>query len=120
MFPSLARAIADGGIRAHDRCGARASRNSAQIVKRSDTAQGFTGKGSRRSPNVGTRFREDHKDRVDDALNAIRAAVEEGIVPGGGVMLRKAAKAITVKGDNEDQDAASTLCARRCNLPCAR
>ena len=43
---------------------------------------------------------KERKDRVDDALNATRAAVEEGIVPGGGVMLLKAAKAITVKGDN--------------------
>ena len=47
---------------------------------------------------------KERKDRVDDALNATRAAVEEGIVPGGGVMLLKAVKAITVKGDNEDQD----------------
>src|SRR5476651_386970 len=46
---------------------------------------------------------KERKDRVDDALNATRAAVEEGIVPGGGVMLLKATKAITVKGDNEDQ-----------------
>jgi chaperonin GroEL len=48
---------------------------------------------------------KERKDRVDDALNATRAAVEEGIVPGGGVMLLKAAKAITIQGDNEDQDA---------------
>ena len=47
---------------------------------------------------------KERKDRVDDALNATRAAVEEGIVPGGGVMLLKAVKAITVKGENEDQD----------------
>ena len=47
---------------------------------------------------------KERKDRVDDALNATRAAVEEGIVPGGGVMLLKAVKAITVQGDNEDQD----------------
>ncbi|MEJ2694778.1 MAG: chaperonin GroEL [Candidatus Thiodiazotropha sp.] len=48
---------------------------------------------------------KERKDRIDDALNATRAAIEEGIVPGGGVMLLKATKAITVKGDNEDQDA---------------
>jgi chaperonin GroEL len=48
---------------------------------------------------------KERKDRVDDALNATRAAVEEGIVPGGGVMLLRAAMAITVKGDNEDQNA---------------
>jgi len=48
---------------------------------------------------------KERKDRVDDALNATRAAIEEGIVPGGGVMLLRAAGTITVKGDNEDQDA---------------
>jgi chaperonin GroEL len=48
---------------------------------------------------------KERKGRVDDALNATRAAVEEGIVPGGGVMLLKASKVITVRGDNEDQDA---------------
>ena len=48
---------------------------------------------------------KERKDRVDDALNATRAAVEEGVVPGGGVMLLKASMAITVKGENEDQDA---------------
>jgi len=48
---------------------------------------------------------KERKDRVDDALNATRAAVEEGVVPGGGVMLLKATQAITVKGDNDDQEA---------------
>ncbi len=48
---------------------------------------------------------KERKDRVDDALNATRAAVEEGVVPGGGVMLLKAAAAITVKGENQDEDA---------------
>ena len=48
---------------------------------------------------------KERKDRVDDALNATRAAVEEGVVAGGGVMLLKASAAITVKGDNDDQDA---------------
>ena len=47
---------------------------------------------------------KERKDRVDDALNATRAAVEEGVVPGGGVMLLKASAAITAKGDNADQD----------------
>ena len=41
---------------------------------------------------------KERKDRVDDALNATRAAVEEGVVPGGGVMLLKAGNAITVEG----------------------
>jgi chaperonin GroEL len=48
---------------------------------------------------------KERKDRVDDALNATRAAVESGVVPGGGVALLKATAAITAKGENEDQDA---------------
>jgi chaperonin GroEL len=47
---------------------------------------------------------KERKDRVDDALNATRAAVEEGIVPGGGVALFRASQKLNVKGDNEDQD----------------
>jgi chaperonin GroEL len=47
---------------------------------------------------------KERKDRVDDALNATRAAVEEGIVPGGGVALFRAAQKLNVKGENEDQD----------------
>ena len=47
---------------------------------------------------------KEKKDRVDDALHATRAAVEEGILPGGGVPLLRAAKALgAVKGDNDDQ-----------------
>ncbi|HET7316243.1 MAG TPA: TCP-1/cpn60 chaperonin family protein, partial [Sphingomicrobium sp.] len=47
---------------------------------------------------------KERKDRVDDALHATRAAVEEGIVPGGGTALLYAAKALDgLKGDNEDQ-----------------
>ena len=47
---------------------------------------------------------KEKKDRVDDALHATRAAVEEGILPGGGVPLLRAAKALEgVKGDNDDQ-----------------
>jgi chaperonin GroEL len=47
---------------------------------------------------------KEKKDRVDDALHATRAAVEEGILPGGGVALLRAAKALDgVKIDNEDQ-----------------
>jgi chaperonin GroEL len=49
---------------------------------------------------------KEKKDRVDDALNATRAAVEEGIVPGGGVALLKAAAVLEgLKGDNDDQNA---------------
>jgi len=47
---------------------------------------------------------KERKDRVDDALNATRAAVEDGIVPGGGVALLRAAKALDkLKVDDEDQ-----------------
>jgi len=47
---------------------------------------------------------KERKDRVDDALHATRAAVEEGIVPGGGVALARASKVLaTVKADNDDQ-----------------
>ncbi|MGA8582852.1 MAG: chaperonin GroEL, partial [Roseiarcus sp.] len=47
---------------------------------------------------------KEKKDRVDDAVNATRAAVEEGILPGGGVPLLRAAKALEgMKGDNDDQ-----------------
>ena len=48
---------------------------------------------------------KEKKDRVDDALHATRAAVEEGIVPGGGVALVRAIAAVEkVKGDNHEQD----------------
>jgi len=47
---------------------------------------------------------KERKDRVDDALHATRAAVEEGIVPGGGVALARASKVLhSVKTDNDDQ-----------------
>ncbi|HEU5482552.1 MAG TPA: chaperonin GroEL [Sphingomicrobium sp.] len=47
---------------------------------------------------------KERKDRVDDALHATRAAVEEGIVPGGGVALLYASKALDdTKGENDDQ-----------------
>jgi chaperonin GroEL len=60
---------------------------------------------------------KERKDRVDDALNATRAAVEEGIVPGGGVMLLKASKVISVKGDNEDQDAGINIVRKALQAP---
>ncbi|AZI67238.1 chaperonin GroEL [Kaistella daneshvariae] len=46
---------------------------------------------------------KEKKDRVDDALHATRAAVEEGIVPGGGVALVRSIAAITVEGANQDE-----------------
>lgn len=45
------------------------------------------------------------KDRVNDALCATKAAIEEGIVPGGGVALLRSIKALDgIKGTNEDQN----------------
>ena len=60
---------------------------------------------------------KERKDRVDDALNATRAAVEEGIVAGGGVALLKATQTITVKGDNEDQEAGIQIVKRALQAP---
>jgi chaperonin GroEL len=60
---------------------------------------------------------KERKDRVDDALNATRAAVEEGIVPGGGVMLLRATKAITVKGANDDQNAGIAIVKKALQAP---
>ena len=61
---------------------------------------------------------KEKKDRVDDALNATRAAVEEGIVPGGGVALLKASKVLDgFKGDNDDQDAGIAIVRRALQAP---
>ncbi len=61
---------------------------------------------------------KEKKDRVDDALHATRAAVEEGIVPGGGVALLRARKALdTLKGDNTDQDAGIQIVRKAVEAP---
>jgi chaperonin GroEL len=61
---------------------------------------------------------KEKKDRVDDALNATRAAVEEGIVAGGGVALLKASVALeSLKGDNDDQDAGIHIVRRALQSP---
>ena len=61
---------------------------------------------------------KERKDRVDDALHATRAAVEEGIVPGGGVALLKAGKALDgLKGDNADQNAGIAIVRRALQAP---
>jgi chaperonin GroEL len=61
---------------------------------------------------------KEKKDRVDDALNATRAAVEEGIVPGGGVALLKASKILDgFKGDNDDQEAGVAIVRRALQAP---
>ena len=61
---------------------------------------------------------KERKDRVDDALNATRAAVEEGVVPGGGTALVHAGKSLaTLKGDNADQDAGISIIRRAIQAP---
>ena len=61
---------------------------------------------------------KERKDRVDDALNATRAAVQEGIVVGGGVALMQAAHALDgLKGANSDQDAGIGIVRRALEAP---
>ena len=61
---------------------------------------------------------KEKKARVEDALHATRAAVEEGIVPGGGVALLRARVALsTLKGDNPDQDAGIKIVLRAMEQP---
>jgi chaperonin GroEL len=61
---------------------------------------------------------KERKDRVDDALNATRAAVQEGIVVGGGVALVQAAKTLRdLKGVNSDQDAGISIVRRALEAP---
>jgi chaperonin GroEL len=61
---------------------------------------------------------KEKKDRVDDALNATRAAVEEGVVAGGGVALLKAGKVLDgLKGDNDDQNAGIAIVRRALQAP---
>ncbi|HNQ05340.1 MAG TPA: chaperonin GroEL [Thiobacillaceae bacterium] len=61
---------------------------------------------------------KEKKARVEDALHATRAAVEEGIVPGGGVaLLRARAKVAKLKADNHDQDAGMKIVLRAVEQP---
>ncbi|MPV57352.1 molecular chaperone GroEL [Burkholderia sp. HI2761] len=61
---------------------------------------------------------KEKKDRVDDALHATRAAVEEGIVPGGGVALLRARAALSdIRGANADQDAGIRIVLRALEAP---
>ncbi|AJP58107.1 chaperonin GroL [Pandoraea vervacti] len=61
---------------------------------------------------------KEKRDRVDDALHATRAAVEEGIVPGGGVALLRARSAVSnLKGANADQDAGIQIVLRALEAP---
>ena len=63
---------------------------------------------------------KEKKDRVEDAMHATRAAVEEGVVPGGGVALIRAQQALRVaglKGDNHDQDIGIRIVLRALEQP---
>jgi chaperonin GroEL len=61
---------------------------------------------------------KEKKARVEDALHATRAAVEEGVVPGGGVALIRALKAVEgLKGDNTDQDLGIAITRRALEAP---
>ncbi|HZT49397.1 MAG TPA: chaperonin GroEL, partial [Hyphomicrobiaceae bacterium] len=61
---------------------------------------------------------KERKDRVDDALHATRAAVEEGIVPGGGVALLRAAKALDgLSADNDDQKIGISIVRKALQMP---
>ena len=61
---------------------------------------------------------KEKKARVEDALHATRAAVEEGVVPGGGVALIRALSALTdLKGDNEDQNHGIQITRRAMEAP---
>lgn len=61
---------------------------------------------------------KERKDRVDDALNATRAAVQEGVVVGGGVALMQGAKGLDgLKGENADQDAGIAIVRRALEAP---
>ena len=61
---------------------------------------------------------KEKKDRVDDALHATRAAVEEGVVPGGGVAFIRAISSLkSLKGDNSDQDVGIGICRRALEEP---
>ncbi len=61
---------------------------------------------------------KEKKDRVDDALNATKAAVEEGILPGGGAALLYATKALNgLTGENEDQNAGIAIVRKAIQTP---
>ncbi|RCL02295.1 MAG: chaperonin GroEL [Candidatus Tokpelaia sp. JSC189] len=60
---------------------------------------------------------KERKDRVDDALNSTRAAVEEGIVAGGGTALLRAAAGIKSRGANPDQEAGISIVRRALQAP---
>jgi chaperonin GroEL len=60
---------------------------------------------------------KEKKARVEDALHATRAAVEEGVVPGGGVALVRVLQKLELKGANHDQDAGISITKRAMEEP---
>jgi chaperonin GroEL len=70
--------------------------------------------------NVGAATESEMKEkkaRVEDALHATRAALEEGILPGGGVALLRASKAVKTKGLTHDEDVGYNIIVRACASP---
>ena len=62
---------------------------------------------------------KERKDRVDDAMHATKAAVESGIVPGGGITLLKSVSALSkLQGANEDQNMGIRIVSRALSAPC--
>ena len=59
---------------------------------------------------------KEKKDRVDDALNATKAAVEEGIIPGGGIALRRFTD-VNISYENEDQSIGGDILIKACHAP---
>jgi chaperonin GroEL len=60
---------------------------------------------------------KEKKDRVEDALNATRAAIDEGIIPGGGIALMQAVLKTKVQGDNEHQNIGIQILIKACEAP---
>src|SRR5690606_24385527 len=70
--------------------------------------------------NVGAATESEMKEkkaRVEDALHATRAAVEEGILPGGGVALVRASSGLKPKGLSHDEEAGYNIVLRACSAP---
>ena len=57
------------------------------------------------------------KHRIDDALEAVRSAQEEGIIPGGGVALIRATSELFVETDNEEQSLGAQVVLKACEAP---
>jgi chaperonin GroEL len=60
---------------------------------------------------------KEKKDRVEDALNATRAAIDEGIIPGGGVALMHAVSTLEILGDNDEQTSGIDIVRHACEAP---